>query len=78
MVGDYAFVRNSHDEIILKLLVIRLYPSGLWFVCVVNRKGTFLSKPNLAYTMALQHEFSNNKSPKQLSYVQYVGSLDKY
>ena len=37
--ADYAFVRNSRDEVLLTLLVVRLYPSGLWFVCVCDRKG---------------------------------------
>ena len=33
LVGDYAFVRNSRDEVLLTLLAVRLHPSGLWFVC---------------------------------------------
>lgn len=37
--ADYAFVRNTRDEVLLTLLVVRLYPSGFWFVCVADRKG---------------------------------------
>ena len=33
LVGDYAFVRNSRDEVLLTLLVVRLYPSSL-LVCM--------------------------------------------
>ena len=39
LVADYAFVRNSLDAVLLKLLVVRVYPFGLWFVTVVDRKG---------------------------------------
>ena len=39
MVADYAFVRNSQDVVLLKLLIVRCYPSRLFFACVVDRKG---------------------------------------
>ena len=39
LVADYAFVRNSLDDVLLKLPVVRVYPYGLWFVTVIDRKG---------------------------------------
>ena len=39
MVAADGFVRNSRDAVILKLLVVRIDPSRLWFACVVDRKG---------------------------------------
>ena len=32
-------MRNAKDKLLLTLLVVRLYPSGLWFVTVADRKG---------------------------------------
>ena len=34
MVADYAFVRNSQDAVLLKLLIVRRYPSRLFFACM--------------------------------------------
>ena len=39
LVGDYGFVRNTQDESLVTLLVMRLYPYGLYFSCVVDVKG---------------------------------------
>ena len=39
MVADYAFVRNRGDDELVPLLIGRLYPYGIWFVCVVPCKG---------------------------------------
>ena len=34
-----CFVRNSQDEILLKRLIVRVYPSRRWFAVVVDRKA---------------------------------------
>ena len=39
LVWDYGFVRNTQDENLVTLLVMRLYPYGLYFSCVVDVKG---------------------------------------
>ena len=39
MVGDYGFVRDSRDEDLTTLLVLRLYPYKLIFAMVVTAKG---------------------------------------
>ena len=39
LVGDYCFVRNSGDDNLVCILVLKLYPYGMLFAAVVNRKG---------------------------------------
>ena len=39
LVGDYCFVRNMGDDSLVPVLVLKLYPFGLFFACVVSRKG---------------------------------------
>ena len=39
LVGDYAFVRNTGDDVLVPVLVVRLKPHGVYFACVVPSKG---------------------------------------
>ena len=39
LVGDYAFCRDSRDEYLATLLILRLFPYKLIFACVVPSKG---------------------------------------
>ena len=39
LVGDYCFVRNSGDDNLMCVLVMKLYPFGLFFACMVPKKG---------------------------------------
>ena len=37
--GDYAHFRNQQDEDIASMLVLKLYPVGLFFASIVGQKG---------------------------------------
>ena len=39
LVGDYGFARNSQDQSLVTILVMRLYPYRLFFSCKVDVKG---------------------------------------
>ena len=39
LVGDYCFPKHSEDSEPITVLVVRVYPYKLWFVCVVPAKG---------------------------------------
>ena len=40
LVGDYAFVRNTGDDKLVPVLIVRLKPHGVYFAAVVPSKGT--------------------------------------
>ena len=37
--GDYGFARNNGDDQLLCVLILKLYPYGILFACVVPKKG---------------------------------------
>ena len=39
LVGDYGFIRNSGDDQLMCVLILKLYPFGVLFACMVPKKG---------------------------------------
>ena len=80
LVGDYGFVRDSRDEDVATLLVLRLYPYKLTFAMVVKSKGpdpsTVARIARLITDFGLVHfAYRSDKEPSIVSMIQEACAL---